>query len=359
MFSLLRGIERFTIELARALAKQGVKVHIITWKNSRDWPWGTVPANIVLHALPLPRYFAAFWAGISYPFILQKIKPDILNLNYTWHGEEIAVNFFSKYLATNLILHSPAELISNRYLRIQKSQIDKKIKQVVAVSNYVAQGAKKYIGSLPIVIPNGVDTNIFRPSQCKNESRQRLKISIEAPVLVSVAALEERKGIHKVLTALVPVVREFPNLIYCVAGDGVEKNKLTMLAKELGLSQNTRFLGPVQDTLLVYHAADLFLFLSRGEAFGIALAEAMSCGLPIVAANCPPFDEVANPDGTSFVDDQNPQQISETILSLLREPVRREQMGKENRRYAEDHYDWDKIAAQYLQLFVSELADLR
>lgn len=354
LFRYLRGIERFTVELANQLATRGAEIHLITWRGNQSWPWGELKPNITLHALRLPRYFTAFWAGVTYPILLQKLRLDVVNLFFTWHGEELAFRL-NPFLKSSVVLnlHYPAEQVPHRYQMLQKSRIPKIAKQIVAVSHYVAEGARKWLGRSPLVIYNGVNLNQFFPATTKIEARKKLNIPNEALVLTTTAALEERKGISKVLAALPKVIQNAPNLIYLVAGDGPEREKLLEQTKIFGLQKHARFLGAVRDLTPLYHATDLFMFLSTGEAFGLALLEAMACGLPIIAAKRPPLEEFASPEGALFVDDTNANHVAQAISELISNPAKRARMGRENRKYVEKDFAWDRVAEKYLELYQS------
>jgi glycosyltransferase involved in cell wall biosynthesis len=356
LFRFVRGIERFTVELANALAKRGAEIHLLTWRQNRSWPWGDLQPGVFLHALPLPRYFRALWAGPVYALVLARLRPDIINLFFTWHGEENAMRLLPFSTCLNLILHYPADQVPHRYCQLQQSRIPKVATRIVAVSTYVADGVHEWLDRSVVIIPSGVDLDRFRPPDEKARARKSLEISIESPVLATVAALEQRKGVHKALMALPQVIQEFPDLVYLVAGDGPERESLAKQVKALDLENHVRFLGAVADPLPVYHAADVFVFLSKGEASPLALLEAMACGLPVIAARRRPLEEFAAPFGTVFVNDTDTGQITQTISQLLQDPGQLTAMGRESRQHAEMDFGWDAIATRYLELFHEEVS---
>jgi glycosyltransferase involved in cell wall biosynthesis len=357
LFRFLRGVERFTVDLANSLAERGVEVHLITWRERKDWPWCDLQPGAHLHALRLPRYFRSNWAGILYAPLLVWLRPEVVNLFFTWHGEEIAFRLLPKWgFALNLNLHYPAEQVPHRYHLLRRSRITSSATHIIAVSNYVAEGAMRWLGRRPTVIQNGVDLTTFSPAENKPIARQQLGIPDNTLVLTTVAALERRKGIHKVLEGLSQVVQEFPNMIYLVAGDGAERKNLTEQCGSLGLAKHVRFLGSVTDIVCVYQAADIFVFLSKGEASPLALLEAMACGLPVIAIREKPLDEFAAPLGTQFVDNADSDAVAQSILQLARNPLMLSTMGRESREHAEKHFDWEYVVDRYLCLFTEEVA---
>lgn len=137
------------------------------------------------------------------------------------------------------------------------------------------------------VVGNGVDTERFRPID-RTEARAQLLIAADAPVLVSVGGLVERKGFHRVIE-VIPALREhWPDVVFLIVGSGgpegnFEQQLKTQVA-ELGLEENVRFLGalPPDELRLPLSAADVFVLATRNEGWANVFLEAMACGLPVV-----------------------------------------------------------------------------
>ncbi|KPV40328.1 glycosyl transferase family 1 [Thiohalorhabdus denitrificans] len=140
------------------------------------------------------------------------------------------------------------------------------------------------------VIPNGVDAEKFRPED-RSRARRDLGIPEEAPVLISVGALVERKGFHRVLEVL-PALREaHPGLQYLIVGgpgpEGDLGAYLEERTRQLGLEDTVRFLGPLPPERLrgPLSAADLFVLATSHEGWANVFLEAMACGLPVVTTD--------------------------------------------------------------------------
>lgn len=141
-----------------------------------------------------------------------------------------------------------------------------------------------------LVVGNGVDTGVFYPVP-KAEARAALGIPKEAKVLVTVGALVERKGFHRVLELLPELRKQYPNLIYLLVGGGSPEGdySATLRAKvtELGLQDIARFLGPKAPADLKFplSASDVFVLPSSNEGWANVILEAMACGIPVVASD--------------------------------------------------------------------------
>jgi len=136
------------------------------------------------------------------------------------------------------------------------------------------------------VLPNTV-RDVFAPGIASPAYRRRLGLR-GGPVLLTVgrlASTERSKG-HEPIFTILPALRvQFPDLVYVIAGDGDDRERLEARARKLGLGQETvRFLGYVPDEELpdLYRLADLFVMPSATEGFGIVYLEAAACGLRVL-----------------------------------------------------------------------------
>ncbi|MBI3154375.1 MAG: glycosyltransferase [Burkholderiales bacterium] len=141
-----------------------------------------------------------------------------------------------------------------------------------------------------LVVGNGVDLDKFSPMP-RAEARRLLGLPPDVPVLVTVGALVERKGFHRVIE-LLPTLRErFPGLIYLAVGgaspEGDWSERLEQQVVALGLADAVRFIGPMppEELRVPLSAADLFVLATRNEGWANVLLEAMGCGIPIVATD--------------------------------------------------------------------------
>ena len=164
--------------------------------------------------------------------------------------------------------------------------------RVLAVSEPLRQIAL-YFG-VPVerteVVCNGIDLERFSPRD-RAVSRAALGLPKDAPVLITVGALIERKGVHRVLDVLPVLVQRWPNLVYLVVGEGVaegdERPKLEAQIKRLNLGGNVRFLGALPPDKLAgpLSAANVFVLATSYEGWANVFLEGMACGLPVVTTD--------------------------------------------------------------------------
>ena len=225
---------------------------------------------------------------------------------------------------------------------------------VVALSDALKMLALQTTPELPIdVIPNGVDTDHFRPPA----ETARVTESDRPLALISVARLLERKGLHHLFEA---IAKPTPlPVTLTVVGTGPYQPELERQVGELGLSDRVSFAGFVRHAQLadMYRASDLFVLPSQTESFGLVFAEAMASGLPVLATQVGGIPELVR-DGTDglLVEPARPDQLRGALERLLAGPEERLAMGRQARGRIEAHYSWRAIAERYLATYESILA---
>lgn len=202
------------------------------------------------------------------------------------------------------------------------------------------------------VVPLGADHQAFRPGLDTADVRSRYGLD-GGRWLLSVARLSRHKGIDTALQALARLQDRYPSLRYAVVGTGEELKALAAEARALGVADRVRFLTDVPDRDLpaLYNCAELYLGVSRlmaqrVEGFGISLAEASACGVPVIAGRSGGIPAAVRDGETGvLVDAERPDAVAETVARLLDDPARRARLGAAGRLAVERHYNWDRVTA--------------
>jgi len=178
-------------------------------------------------------------------------------------------------------------------------------------------------GEKIVVVGNGVDTVRFHRVE-RQAVRERLGLAADAPVLLSVGALVERKGFHRVLECLPALRRRFPGLRYLIVGgpgpEGDWSARLRSMAIDLGLQDCVAFLGALapEELKVPLSAADVFVLATRNEGWANVFLEAMACGLPVVATDVGGNAEVvANAGLGTLVPFGQPERLTQAIADAF------------------------------------------
>jgi phosphatidylinositol alpha-1,6-mannosyltransferase len=207
------------------------------------------------------------------------------------------------------------------------------------------------------VVPLGADPFFFRPGIDTVAVRARYRLP-PGRLLLSVARLTRHKGIDTALQALARLRTTHPDLHYAVVGTGEEHDALDAEARELGISDRVRFLTDVPDRDLpaLYNCAEIYLGVSRlmeqrVEGFGISLAEASACGLPVIAGRSGGMPAAVRDGATGLLveaDRVNP--VVEALERLLNDAALRGRLGAAGRRAVESHYNWNRVTADLIRI---------
>src|SRR5688500_7310489 len=207
------------------------------------------------------------------------------------------------------------------------------------------------------VVPLGADHVFFRPGVDTTAVRARYGLG-EGRWLLSVARLARHKGVDTVLIALSQLRDRYSDLRYAVVGTGEELESLEALAGRLGVGDRVRFLTDVPDRDLpaLYNVAEIYLGVSRlmeqrVEGFGISIAEASACGIPVVAGRSGGIPEAVRDGETGFlVEAEQAQAVAEAVGRLLDDRELRARFGAAGRRAVETYYNWDRVAGDLSRL---------
>jgi phosphatidylinositol alpha-1,6-mannosyltransferase len=352
LFRFARGIERYTFGLANELARQGVEVHLITWNWKPAIQIDELDSRVQVHRLPASRYFAAQAIVPFYARHLRKQQYDFVWIAFAGYGEAEALTVRRKQ-PFGIVFHYPLAQVPHRYREFNRFNLAQRAAQIVSVSQYVADGVGEFFGRESAVIHHGVDSERFKRDEGNRRARREELGIVDGPLLVTAAALEERKGIQCVLRALPKILELFPETIYLVLGEGEYRRALEELARDLGIQAHVLFLGAQQDVTPFYQAADLSLILSRGEASSLSALESLACEVPVIAARRPPFDELINDDYGLLVNEADANTVAHAVTEILAHPEQRAAMGQRGRAAVREKFSWERAAGEYVKVMAA------
>jgi glycosyltransferase involved in cell wall biosynthesis len=247
------------------------------------------------------------------------------------------------------LLKSPYQLYQFAYTLLNISmerRSFRRSKAVVAVSQTVAADliALGVDREKLFVIYNGIDLDEFSPGQ---EDRCKLGLPIAVPLGIFVGDI---KGSRKNLDTVLRTMVVNPDVHLAVLAS-YERTAARQLAAELGIAERVHFLGQRNDVAAIMRAADMLIFPSRYEPFGMVILEALASGLPVIASRAAGASEIFEPGcGIIIEDPDSITELSQAIRRLVDDPALRERMGRQGRIVAEK-YSWTRMAQQYVRRY--------
>ena len=264
----------------------------------------------------------------------------------TMHGRDVYLNPEVGFIVPNI-----------RYIKPFLKKSLKSADKLIAISKDCYNHAKK--AGAPeenmSVIYNGVDTDRFYPN--KNDRKkilEKLSIPANAKIILTVRSLNYRKGIDVLIDAMPKILKNNKNTYLLIAGDGPEKQNLKKLQKKLELEDKIIFLGHIPNEKLPMYenSCDLFVIPSREEGFGVAAAEAMACGKPVVGTTAGGLKETIKHGVTGLlVEPDNFEQLANSIIKILKDKKLSEKLSKNALEKIEKDYNWMNIAKETIQLY--------
>ncbi len=176
-----------------------------------------------------------------------------------------------------------------------------------------------------IVIPNGIDTDLFFPEKI-NSARKLLSLDPDQKIIFSAGGLITRKGHHIVIDAMKSILRSIPNAHLFIAGKGIYQRSLERMILENNLNSNITLLGHVPNAKLKqwYSASDVFCLASSREGWANVIMESMACGTPVVATNVWGAPEIITTPDVGILVDRNKESISNGLIKALNTEWNRE-----------------------------------
>lgn len=178
-----------------------------------------------------------------------------------------------------------------------------------------------------------------------------LNIPPEFTVIATAGRLEKEKNLPVLFRAF-SQIRKGENVKLLIIGDGSERNQLEKLSGELGLGRDVMFVGYQENLYKFIRRTDVFVHTCLFEGFANVIIEAMACGVPVVAVDCPygPRDIIKHGENGILVPMDNEAQLAEAISSLLQNKRLRESMSQRCLARASD-FSIDSMAGQYERIF--------
>ncbi|MEU0487047.1 glycosyltransferase family 4 protein [Streptosporangium sp. NPDC006013] len=232
---------------------------------------------------------------------------------------------------------------------------------VTYLGEYTRQRLARVIPEDKLVrLAPGVDTEVFAPEAGREQARAALGLG-ERPVVLCLSRLVPRKGQDTLLRAWPGVLRDVPDAMLLIVGGGPYRRTLERLARPMGGS--VQIIGPVPEAALPGYlaAGDVFAMPCRTrlggidvEGLGIVYLEASASGLPVVAGSSGGApDAVLRGQTGLVVDGTRPDEVTATLVDLLKDPAGARAMGERGREWVAREWSWELAASRFARVLES------
>lgn len=192
---------------------------------------------------------------------------------------------------------------------------------------------KKLPRNKTVYLPNGAQTNFFRPQNKKTKNK--------IPIILSVGRLEVQKNFENLIRAVRGIQAKL-----LIIGSGSQKGKLQDLAQRMNVNLEIIEKVAYKNMPSIYSRSDIFVLPSVSEGSPKVLLEAMSCSLPVIGTKVEGILDIITPGENGVLADLNPGNIRKAILDLTKSPKAREKLGRNARRTVEKYYNLRSLLAK-------------
>lgn len=352
------GISQYVYNLSKMLVFLGHEVTVLTRGSLKEKK--TIEDGIVVYRLPFFPIYPVHVKLHGY-FVNKRFKNleadiDIIHC----HSPLVPVLKTNKpmivtsHVLTEKVIGSLRELNYNTIINklFRKILVNHDLNVLRAADKIIVlnEDAKRDIletcglNNETVVIPNGVDTNLFKPIPIRSKN--------EKYVLFTSKHTEE-KGIYELVNASKLVINKHKDIKFVITGKGPLTKRLYKQIKVMDLERDFILTGHIDRgrLLKLYQNAFVFVLPSYYEGLSTSLLEAMSCGIPVVATAIAGTSEVVvDSEAGLLVPPKNPEKLADAIIYLLGNEDIREKMGKNGRKKVED-YSLEKIAEKIEKIY--------
>ncbi len=287
--------------------------------------------------------------------VIKSFQPDLIHCHYASSYGLIGVLSRFKAIFTSVwgndIYDFPRKsLIHKKAIEFVLSKSDK----IFSTSKIMAEEISKYTDKSIKVIPFGIDTNLFKPTEVKKI------FDPDTLIIGAVKSLSYKYGNDVAIKAFKIVKEKLPSykLKLLLVGDGILRTKIEKLVRDLNLTQDVIFTGflPHSQVTLYHNMIDIHIYPSVWESFGVSNLEAAACEKVQVASKIGGFSEILNDGIDSFlVSPDSPEEFAEKIILLIKDQNLRIKMGKQAREHVIKNYNWENNVLTMVEEYKSFL----
>ena len=364
---IVGGIARVVHDLSKRLIKDGHEVTVVTYRDNASVPEYENDKGVNVYRVDNymihPNNFIDWIMQLNFNMMAK--ATEIINKEGGFdviHAHDWLVTYAAKSLknaydipivatihATEAGRNSGIHDDTQRYINDTEWLLTYEATEVIVNSNYMKNELQRLFG-LPFdkinVIPNGINLNNFVGIERDYDFRRQYAMDNEK-IILYVGRLVYEKGIQHLIAAMPKILSNYNDAKLVIVGKGGMLDELKAETSNLGLDNKVYFTGYMDSKKIqkMYKCADVAVFPSTYEPFGIVALEAMLAGVPTVVSDIGGLDEIVlhGVDGMkSYAGNAN--SIADSVTTLLYDHQLATNVSKKAKQKVKEQFNWEKIA---------------
>lgn len=363
---IVGGIARVVYDLSKRLIKDGHEVCVVTYREGNAPSYEDdkgVQVYRVDNYIINPNNFVDWVMQLNFnmvakanEIITKEGKFDVI------HAHDWLVTYAAKTLKSSYAIPLVGTIHATeagrnggifdevqRYINDAEWLLTYEASEVIVNSKFMKNDLQRLFG-LPYekinVISNGININTYSGIEKDYDFRRKYAADNEK-IILFMGRLVHEKGVQHLISAMPKILEKYNNIKLVIAGKGGMLDELKAQTESMGLNEKVYFTGYLnsKEVSKMYKCADISVFPSTYEPFGIVALEAMLAGVPTVVSDIGGLDEIVNhgEDGLkSYAGNSN--SLADSIISLLYNPQLCDNIVKKAKQKVKNEYSWAKIA---------------
>jgi glycosyltransferase involved in cell wall biosynthesis len=363
------GAEKECQKLSGRLLQEGMAVTVLTQSSPG------LPDYEVIDGIPVHRKIKG-WHLYEYTYMLSVLwflvkhirHYDIIQCFglYLFIPPVALIKYLLKKRAVARIEGPGASGDFHRIRKLKCGQLilksAQRLDRIISISRDISQEIEEngFARQSVVSIPNGVDVDHFRPGVDAPRGQVR--------TICFVGRLAEEKGVRYLIEAIKGVKKERDGIKLVIVGDGPIRGDLEELSRQLGLMDDTVFVGQTDSVLSYYRAADLFVLPSLSEGLPLSLLEALSCGLPAIATAVGGSREIVDPHDEAgaipvsqyyigphgiLVKPKDVEGLARALLRIFKDRELSQHLGRAGEQYVKRTFSLGTVVDTYRALYAA------
>lgn len=367
-------------EACAGLAQLGHHVEIVTTNadgpSTLDVPTGRVidwhGAAATFHPTSVPSRYITSWPMLR--DLRRRVRSfDVVHIHYLYrfHGVAAATVARSHGIPYVVQAHGSLDPWHRRHKRRAKDiyhalvedPIIRGAAAMLCTSHREEQSVRALGYTVPAwVIPIGIDAGQLRMPGAENFD-MAIGIATDTLVVTFLGRISAKKGVPLLIDSFRRTAVAFPKAHLMIAGpddENIGRGLMPVIA-DAGLADRVSFLGAVAGAQkrALLHRSDVFVLASSDESFGIAVAEAMAVGCPVVVSPEVAIEDVVRASGAGLVVEREPSAIAGAIADILGDPARASAMGAAGRLAVDGQFAWPMVSVQMEAMYDAVIVGAR